>query len=226
MEIKSVTKSVVEFLRLKIITGEFESGQKLNENYIASQLDISRHPIREAFRILENEQLVSSIPRKGAYVSDLSIDDLEQVYWVREMIEASAIEYLKAKNIRDLPKAMSSLKYASSLHRPKSDNLEQSLAYLETMADFHLKLVEHAENKFLTGFYKSIYSHLFRYQFICSYMPGSRQRSLQEHRKILSLIEGGAYEKAKKLLKEHLFYTFEFLKTKFSEGDIRKTGDI
>jgi hypothetical protein len=57
-------------------------------------------------------------------------------------------------------------------------------------------------------------------------MPGSSQRSLQEHRKILSLIGVGAYEKAKNLLKEHLFYTFEFIKTKFPEGDIRKTWNI
>lgn len=118
MKIKTVTKSVVDYLRSQIITGEIEAGQKLNESQIASQLDISRHPIREAFRILENEYLVVSIPRKGSCVSDLSIEVLEELYQAREMIEIYVVDILKVKNITNLPKAFSSLEYASRLSLP------------------------------------------------------------------------------------------------------------
>jgi hypothetical protein len=54
-EIKTVSRNVLDYLRFQIITGELKAGEKINENHIASQLDISRHPIHEAFRILENE---------------------------------------------------------------------------------------------------------------------------------------------------------------------------
>jgi DNA-binding GntR family transcriptional regulator len=216
MEIKNVKTSVLEYLREKIVAGELEAGQKLNENYIASQLDISRHPLREAFRILENDRLVMSVDRRGVYVTDLSIDDLEQIYWAREMIEVYAIESLKAKRIRNLPKALSSLEHTSSLPVPNGENLEQRIVYLKAMADFHLKLVESAGNKYLSGFYFSTYFHLLRYQFICSHMPGSSQRSLKEHRQILAFIETGAYDKGKRLVKDHLSYTLEFLRENLS----------
>jgi len=221
MEIKNVKTSVLEYLREKIVAGELKAGQKLNENHIASQLDISRHPLREAFRILENDRLVMSVDRRGVYVTDLSIDDLEQLYWAREMIEVYAIESLRAQRIRNLPKALSSLDHTSSLSEPNGDNLEQRIAYLKAMADFHSKLVESAGNKLLSGFYFSTYFHLLRYQFICSYMPGSSQHSLKEHRQILAFIEAGAYDKAKKLVKDHLSYTLAFLRKTLSDMGMR-----
>lgn len=216
MEIKNVKTSVLEYLREKIVTGELKGGQKLSENHIASQLGISRHPLREAFRILENDRLVTSIDRRGVHVTELSIDDLEQLYWAREMIEIYAIESLRAQRIRNLPKAVSSLDHTSSLIEPKGGNLEQRIAYLKAMADFHSKLVESTGNKLLSGFYSSTHFHLLRYQFICSYMPGSSQRSLKEHKQIVAFIESGAYDKAKRLVKDHLSYTLEFLRKNVS----------
>ena len=100
MEVQNLTKRVLEYLRNRIITGELVPGQKLNENEIASRLEISRHSIREAFRVLESEQLVFSIPNKGAFVTELSDDDLLEVYQTREMIECYAVDLLKReKNI-------------------------------------------------------------------------------------------------------------------------------
>jgi DNA-binding GntR family transcriptional regulator len=103
MEIKSVPKTVVEYLRDRILVGQLAPRQKLSENDLASKLDISRPPLREAFRILEYERLIFTIPRKGTYVSNISIEDLQDVYQAREMIECYAIDLLKAKNIKDLP---------------------------------------------------------------------------------------------------------------------------
>jgi len=87
MEVKNLTIRVLEYIRNRIITGDLVPGQKLNENKLASRLEISRHPIREAFRVLESEQLVYSIPNKGAFVTELSQDDLLEVCQAREMIE-------------------------------------------------------------------------------------------------------------------------------------------
>ncbi|MBW1716676.1 MAG: GntR family transcriptional regulator [Deltaproteobacteria bacterium] len=123
MKIKSITESVTEYLRLQIITGEFAPGQKLNETELASRLNISRPPLREAFRISENEHLVVSVPRKWTYVTDISIEDLEKVYQAREMLEWYAIDFLKYKNIRDLPTVIASVESASDLSIPPQDNL-------------------------------------------------------------------------------------------------------
>jgi DNA-binding GntR family transcriptional regulator len=212
IEIKNVTHTILDYLRTKIITGEFEAGQKLNETSIASRLGISRHPLREAFRILENEHLIVTIPRRGAYINDLSIQELKEFYQAREMIELYAIDNLRAKRITELPIVASSLEHSSSLEPPDMTNLEQRLAYYRAFTDFHIKLIESASNKLLVQFYKSIYIRLSQYQILCLYMPESNQRSVQkEHRQILSLLQAGAYEKAKKLVKVHLSTTYQFL---------------
>ena len=78
MEILSVTESALQFLRRRIIIGELKPGQKLNECSLSEELGISRPPLRETFRILEKDQLVVAIPRKGTYVTELSIRDFEE----------------------------------------------------------------------------------------------------------------------------------------------------
>lgn len=226
MEIKSITESVVEYLRLQIITGELAAGQRINETELASYLNISRPPLREAFRILENEYLVVNIPRKATYISDISIEDLKEVYQAREMLECYAIDLLKAKNIRKLPNATASVKTASDLPIPSQDNREEVFTYLKAFVDFHIKLIESTGNHWVIHFYNSISSHLARYQFIYLYIPGSGRRSIEEHNQILDFIKTGNYEKAKKFMREHINYTFEFLKNKIWNSEMRKEKSL
>lgn len=226
MEIKSITESVVEYLRLQIITGELAAGQRINETELASYLNISRPPLREAFRILENEYLVVNIPRKATYISDISIEDLKEVYQAREMLECYAIDLLKDKNIRKLPNATASVKTASDLPIPSQDNREEVFTYLKAFVDFHIKLIESTGNHWVIHFYNSISSHLARYQFIYLYIPGSGRRSIEEHNQILDFIKTGNYEKAKKFMREHINYTFEFLKNKIWNSEMREEKSL
>jgi len=217
MEIKTVTNIATEYLRKQIITGEMTAGQRINETYLASFLNISRPPIREAFRILENEQLVVNTPRKGTKVTKISMGDLQEVYQVREMLECYAIDILKTKNISLLPNATASVESTSSLPMPSHDNKEEVFAYLKAFVDFHIKLIESTGNNWVVHFYNAIASHLARYQFFYLYIPESGSRSVEEHQHILSLIKAGNYEKAKKFMREHINYTFEFLRNKMLE---------
>ena len=214
MEIKTVTNIATEYLRKQIITGELVADQRINETDLAARLKISRPPIREALRILENEHLVINIPRKGTNVTKISIEDLQDIYQAREMLECYAIDILKAKNIRMLPNVTASVESASDLSIPSQDNKEEVFTYLKAFVDFHIKLIESTGNNWVVHFYNSISSHLARHQFIYLYIPGSGRRSIEEHQHILSLIKAGNYEKAKEFLREHINYTFEFLRKK------------
>ncbi|MCD4721555.1 MAG: GntR family transcriptional regulator [Desulfobacula sp.] len=214
MEIKTVTNIATEYLRKQIITGKLVAGQKLNETDLALHLNISRPPIREAFRTLENEHLIVSMPRKGTNVSEISIEYLQDVYKAREMLECYAIDILKAENIRELPNVIASVEAASNLSTPSQDNREEVFTYLKAFVDFHIKLIESTGNNWMVHFYNSISSHLARYQFVYLYVPGSGRRSTEEHQHIISLIKRGSYEKAKKFMREHVNYTFEFLRNK------------
>ncbi len=221
IETLSVTNSIVEYLRSKIILGELPGGQRLNENQLAPKLGISRPPMREAFRILEHEHVIVSIPRKGVYIKELSINDCQEVYQMREMLECYAVDLLKSKNILSLPEVSSALSSASALSIPPDNDQEQRIKYLKIFADFHIKLVESAGNNRLDYFYKSIQSTLYRYQFLYLSLPGAGPHSLEDHHQILNLVEAGTYDEAKKYLKAHIDRTFELLEAKMKEDKIK-----
>lgn len=221
IETLSVTNSIVEYLRGKIIIGELPGGQRLNENQLAPKLGISRPPMREAFRILEHEHVIVSIPRKGVYIKELSINDCQEVYQMREMLECFAVDLLKAQNISSLPEVSSALTSASGLLIPPDYDQDQRLKYLKIFADFHIKMVEASGNNRLDYFYKSIQSTLYRYQFMYLSLPGAGPHSFEEHHHILNLITAGAYDEAKKRLKAHIYRMFELLVGKMKEDNIK-----
>ena len=225
MEIKTVTSIATEYLRKLIITGEIAAGQRINETDLAARLKISRPPIREALRILENEHLVINSPRKGTNVTAISIEDLENIYQTREMLECYSIDILKAKNIKTLPSVIASVEAASRLSTPSQDNNEEIFSYLGAFVDFHIKLIDSTGNNWVIHFYNSISSHLARYQFIYLYIPTSGRRSIEEHNQILDFIKNGEYSKAKKFMKEHINYTFDFLKKKILDRNQREQSN-
>ena len=87
IEIKSLMTVVLDTIRRRIFTGEFRPGQKINESEIAVNLGISRSPVREAFRILERDGLITTLPRKSSYITDISLQDLEELFEIRKLLE-------------------------------------------------------------------------------------------------------------------------------------------
>ena len=204
LSVKGVTESVAQYLRIHIIEGELAPGQKLNEIELAERLGISRPPLREAFRVMENEHLIVSVPRKGCYVTEVSIEDCREVYQAREMIECFSVEVLQARGSRDLPKVTSALKVSEDLPMPTSADPYEKYEYLKAIADFHISLVESAGNSRLNRFYYANLSALARYQSMYVYIDGLMNKSQEIHMQILHLIENGDYGQAKEKLTAHI----------------------
>ena len=214
MEILSVTESTLQFLRRRIITGELKPGQKLNECSLSEELGISRPPLRETFRILEKDQLVVAIPRKGAYVTELSIRDFEEVCQIREMVECYVVDLLKISNVRDLPKMASALDRGLALKLSFGrTNPEELLNDIGVLLDFHYILIEYSGNSRVSKIYHSLSYNLARYQFIYFNVDGAVQYSLDEHEKILGLIRNGNYDQAREELREHIKYAAKLVKS-------------
>ena len=223
MEILSVTETVVQYLRERIVTNGLKSGQKLNEIELASELNISRAPLREAFCVLENEHLLVRLPRKGTYVTEVSVERLRELYSARKMIESHAIDVLKSEKIRDLPSVYASVTQASELSLPKRDHQKEILNYLKGLTDFHVKLVDSTRNPWIVNFYDSIVTSLSRFQYFCIWIPGLTYKSQSSHEQIYELLTAGSYEKAKKVLMSHIDYTVEFIENHIKEDG---NGDL
>ena len=199
IEIKSVTESVFQHLRVQIITGHLPPGHKLSEAELSSDFGISRQPLREAFRLLEGERLVVSIPRKGCYVTKISLEDCREICQAWEMIETFSIDVLCSKRIKHLKEAGNALTAATHLPSPSTSDPFLYFEYMKTVSSFHVRVVEATRNSTLIHLYKSIIPTLARYQALCV-----TDQAVKEHKDILALIQGGKYRKAKEVLRAHI----------------------
>ena len=90
-------KSVYNRLKQAIISREFKPGDLLNERKLASELDVSRTPVREAIQMLENESWVAVVPWKGAVVLPVTKEDIEELFQLRMAIEPMVMELVTHK---------------------------------------------------------------------------------------------------------------------------------
>lgn len=202
MKTLTVTQNITRYFRTRIISGEYKPGQKLIENNLASLLEVSTAPVREAFLILGKEQLVTKIPRKGCFVTEVSMEDCRQIFQARLAMEFCAIDVLEKANIKNLPDVASALKASSSLFQiPLVDQKEPSKKH-NPFPEFHIKLIESTRNSWLVNLYNMISPTLARYQFMAT-LANVPDKTQGEHKEILDLIERGKYGKAKECLRVH-----------------------
>jgi len=204
MEFTGVKDGTVQYLRLQIITGLLAPGQKLNEIELANAINISRAPLREAFRLLENENLVVSIPRKGCYVRELSLKDCEQIFQAREMLECFAVNLLKTKGINELPLLVKDLEITATLEIPNDSDPLTKYEYCKKLLNFHTKLIESSENERLIQFFQSIFSSLARYRLIYEPLVGLAIQSYKDHEEFIKLIRARKHDQAKDILRSHI----------------------
>lgn len=209
MEIKGLRDAVTENLRVKIITGSLKPGQRLNEAELCEILNVSRSPLREALLILEREDLVVSIPRKGTYVSLMSEENVRMIYQVMDMVEMYAIEYLEKRGITQVPELKSAVDRCT-FHISPEDTWQDLLMYRKMLAGFHSKLVETLENPAIIAFYRRTSSNLARYQYLQLSERGSGKGMIKDHKQIIGHIEKGAYQEARDLLKTHISKSFQY----------------
>ena len=93
VEQRTVQGAVVDLVRDAIISGVLAPGERLTESTIARQMNVSRAPLREALRQLEEEGLVVRIPNRGCFVVDLSEQDIREIFSLRATLECTAIEW-------------------------------------------------------------------------------------------------------------------------------------
>ncbi len=227
MEITTVSESTFQLLKAKIITGEISPGVRLDETRISEWLDVSRPPIREAFRKLESEHLVYTMPRKGTFVSNISIEDFIELYQVRCMAECCAVEILEEKNIRKIETLDAALNNVEDLSIPPDATPAQELKLVIKIQDFHVRIVEAAHNSRLSSFYETINSNVCRYTYIYRSAQDMVRTWKSEHRKIANLLKNGNYSEAKRLLTDHIYsYRRGSFLNLMKEEILKKTKEV
>jgi len=199
---QSLTRTIIEYLRIHIVEGVLYPGQKLNEEEISRSLGISRPPLREAFRVLEGEDLVVNIARKGCYVKAVDKETCQEIFRLREMMECYAIELIEEKKIEKFGRIEATLQRKITL--PVISDPFDKYRYLKQIADFHIQLIESANNSRLKQFYLNSFPALARYQSMYTYINGLMDESHKTHAEILDLLKNKQYEEAKNKVRLHI----------------------
>lgn len=95
---ENLSSMVAEYIKQKILTGEYKEGDHILEANIAQKLGISRAPVREGIRELQDQGLIESIPRKGNFVAQMSIKDIKEIFDIRILLENYVLEKIINEN--------------------------------------------------------------------------------------------------------------------------------
>jgi len=197
IEYENISQRVYRILKEMILKGSLQSGQKMPQNDLANQLGVSRTPLLSAFSKLEKENLVEIIPRRGAYVKKLTIEELIHIYDIRLRLEP--LGTLEAAN-NGTPEEMNELEILLNKIEIALQDGGNGLVKEEDYY-FHMKIMEMSKNKFL-------YSILSSLNIIVSAnsegLLKDPSKSYAEHKEILYAIRNKAPQVAHDRMYIHL----------------------
>ena len=197
---RSLAEEVTEILRNRILQGEYEIGEKLTESKIASELKVSRTPIRDAFRELEKEQLVEYIPNKGCFARGFSREDMTDIYAVRKAVEQLAIrrviEHADEQKLAELAEQLDRMRCYT-----EQGNYEK---LLQANEEFHYMIYRMTGSRFIVRIMKTYqeYVHLARRETLKT--DGDLDKIFQEHEALYLAIADRDVDTAVQAVAEHL----------------------
>ena len=195
-------------LERRIITGEIAAGTKLNEADIAGALGVSRGPVREAFRALDQAGLVRVEKNRGVFVRQVSLAEANEIYEVRAVLEgligrlaAQRIDAEQLEQLRGVVKKMAT-----------HDRSRKAEAYFALNVEFHDVLAKAARNQALLNHYRRVVNELDLYRReTISRSTENIPISTREHEAIVGAVSQGDEKLAERLLTEHVLQSRERL---------------
>jgi phosphonate utilization transcriptional regulator len=200
LQTNSLAMLVQRELERMILAGEFKSGAKLNEASIADLLGVSRGPVREAFRSLEESGLVRLEKNRGVFVRQVSLEEADEIYELRAALDEYAgrrvAQRAAAADVRDLRGLVERMEKAAAK--------EELDAYYRANLQFHDRLVELAGNAKLLATYRRLVNELHLYRRASLAQAGALPISTREHHEIVEKIASGQAVAAGRALYDHV----------------------
>ena len=186
---------VYEQLKRQILTGRIAPGTRMMEVELAEEMGVSRTPVREATRKLEKDGLVVIEPRRGAYVSDISVKDMVDTLVVRESLEGLAAALASQRITREELDRLDAMttEYSDAI---AAGDMEKIIHEDE---GFHRTIVEMSGNKTLSSLFEIIQELALRFRYLY-YDDFTRYENMPtEHMNIVEAIRGGDPENAREV---------------------------
>ncbi len=201
---------VFDILKKEILSLELKPGQAISENEICARFDVSRTPVREALRRLQEQGFVNTVPYSGTYVTLLNLDDIRQMIYMRVAVELMVMQ--------DFMEMATPLLYEEIRHQIRCQELLIQESGFEPEEFYEMDAQMHALWFHATGrgklweFIQSQQLHYTRFRMLDFVTETDFTRIIKEHRQLLEFLEKkdrGALEEA---LKKHLYISMTRMK--------------
>ena len=206
---ENLNRRVAEYLREEILwSGRFRTGQHIQEMEIAEQLDISRAPVREALRELEQQGLVTYLPRRGTYVAKFDRDDFIEIVDIRYMIESRVFETIikdQKMNPDDFKKLQAMVNEMVVLARDPAPLERRITDFSECDIRFHRYIWEKSGRKWSLKILTDMYYQLRLAMMQDMIMEQDMLVSAEMHYGIIDCLESRDLEGARNRLLRHIF---------------------
>ena len=198
--------------------GELKPGERLMEVKLTKKLGVSRTPVREAIHMLETEGMATIVPRRGASVSDITEEDLQDVLEVRCALEELAVELACARrseeDIINIKKAARDF-----LEATKSGNISEMA---EKDVEFHNYIFSATGNKRLIQLVGNLSERMYRYRIEYLKNKAVYEGLIKEHNDIIRYLEGNAPSEARGAIRKHITNQVEQVSLDIKAGKEKK----
>jgi DNA-binding GntR family transcriptional regulator len=199
---ETLKNKAYSWLKKKIITLKLPMGSALVESELCRELNMGRTPVREALQQLESEGLVSILPRKGSFVSNISFVDFEKLLDVRIMLETHVVKRLAGSITIEQIAHLQSL-FININEQIDNRDVDQLLSIDR---QFHQGLVTLLDNSYLDSIAENLYDLVARTWYL-SFQNRNQDglaNTVQDHIELLELLEKGDAEASDKMVRDHV----------------------
>jgi len=211
---KSLVTQCYDFILNEFISQRMKLGEKLNINTISKELNISQTPIREALNRLEKDGFVESFQNIGYYVKNFQKKDIEEIYYIRELIEFSSLRFSFEEGNKKYFK-----KLLISIEKMKNIELNQEIRrkFIQIDSSLHLAIVKSTENKRLFSIYKKIFNIFLIINQRAHYNDMYYGLIYDHCTRLINSIILDDHDNARKILQEHFRISKNYLYEEYTE---------
>jgi DNA-binding GntR family transcriptional regulator len=186
-------------IRQKIITLELPPLAPIDEQMLMEALKLGRTPIREALQRLAAEDLVSIVPRRGMFVAEISLTDLQKIFELRMLLEGFCARLAAQRATDEQLRRLEAL-----IHELDTTSSENGTALMTIDEQFHEMLYEAADNEFLADTLRRLHALSFRIWHLVLDRLGSLRDAMEQHIEITAALKARDGVRAEALLQQHI----------------------
>lgn len=211
---QSLHESVVGRLRDAIVEGDLMPGARLNERELSARYQVSRTPLREAFKVLASEGLVDLLPNRGARVAALSAQDVTDMFEVMGALEALAGS-LAAARIGDAEiSEIGALHYRMQAHWQR----RELAGYFRLNQQIHEAIIDAARNAVLKATYQGLSGRIRRARYVAAMSEAEWAAAMAEHAAIFAALQARDGAGLAALLTGHLKHKADVVQASLRTG--------